>query len=79
MPRYYFNLYNDMDTVDEEGAELQDLGAAKDMAIRGARELMGDHVRHGRSLTLSHRVEITDSQGTVLAIIPFRELITIVD
>lgn len=29
MPRYFFNLYNDLTAIDEEGVELPDLAAAE--------------------------------------------------
>lgn len=79
MPHYHLNLYNDIDAMDEDGADFPDLTFAKAMAIRSARDLMAEHVRIGRPIDLSHRIEITDDDGRVLAILPFREMITIVD
>lgn len=79
MPRYYLNIYNDADVLDEEGMEFPDLAAAKQEAIRGARGMMADHLLEGRPITLDHRIEIADANGTVLVKIPFRELVTIVD
>lgn len=79
MSRYFFNVYNDADVIDDEGLELPDLAAAKAEAIRGARGMMADHVREGHPISLSHRIEVADNEGMVLASIPFRELITIKD
>lgn len=79
MPRFYLNIYNDADVFDDEGTEFPDLAAAKREAIRGARGMMADHLLEGRPITLDHRIEVADAHGTVLARIPFRELITIVD
>ena len=78
VPRYHLNLFNDVDIADEEGSELADLAAAKEKAIAGARELMAEHIILGRAVNLSHRIEIADPRGTVLATLPFREMITIV-
>ena len=78
MPRLYVNFFNDADVPDEEGQEFADLGAAKLVAIAGARELMAEHIRAGKAVTLSHRIEIADQTGKVLAVLPFRELVTIV-
>jgi hypothetical protein len=79
MPRYFLNIYNDEDVLDEDGTDFPDLAAAKQEAIRGARGMMADHVAEGRPINLRHRIEIADAGGVVLASIPFRELITIVD
>lgn len=79
MPHYRLNLFNDVDVLDDEGYELADLAEAKEKAISGARGLISEHVRLGRPINLDHRMEIADDHGKVLAVIPFRELITIVD
>lgn len=78
MPRFYLNLFNDAEVFDPEGSEYPDLAAAKRAAIAGAREMMAHHVADGRPVHLHHRIEIADERGKVLAVIPFRELITIV-
>lgn len=77
MARYYFNIYNDADVLDEEGAEFSDLAAAKAHAIAGARSLMAEHLVLGRPIDLSHRIEVADASGRVLAVLPFAELVTI--
>jgi hypothetical protein len=77
MPRYYLNLYNDVDTIDEEGVVYPDVGAAKTAAIQAARGVMAENVKIGRALTLHHRIEVADEQGKILAVLPFYELITI--
>lgn len=77
MPHYHLNLFNDVDAIDEEGSAFADLAAAKEAAIRSIRALMSEHVMLGRPVDLSHRIEVTDADGKVLAVVPFRELITI--
>lgn len=79
MPHYHLNLFNSADTIDHEGRDFLDLAAAKDEAIRSARELMAEHLKAGKPIDLEHRIEITDNEGKVLAHLPFRELITITD
>lgn len=79
MPRFFINVFNDIDVPDEEGHDCPDLAAAREQAVKGAREMMADHVRVGRPITLHHRMEVTDDAGTVLVTIPFREVITIVE
>lgn len=79
MPRFHINIFNDLEVMDEEGSDHADLPAAKQLAITGAREMIADHVLHARPINLRHRVEITNADGTVLAVIPFGELLTIID
>ncbi|MCE7798119.1 hypothetical protein LWE61_16370 [Sphingobium sufflavum] len=73
------NLFNDADLMDEQGRDFRDLPAAKDEAIRSARELMAEHLMQGRPIDLDDRIEIADCDGKTLATIAFRELITIKD
>jgi hypothetical protein len=79
MPRFHFNLFNDVDTFDGEGHDLPDLAAAKAEAINSAREIMAAHIATGRPVHLDDRIEVADCTGKVLAVIPFRELITVTD
>lgn len=79
MQRYYLNLFNDIDATDYEGTEFPDQAAAKVRSIEDARGLMAEHVRLGQPINLSHRMEVADGDGRVLAVIPFRELLTLID
>jgi len=79
MPRFHLNLFNDIDTYDDDGALFPDLAAAKSAATKGVRALIAELVVKGRPIHLHHRVEVTDETGRVLAVIPFRELITVID
>lgn len=79
MPHYHLNLFNSADTMDPEGRDFHDLPAAKEEAIRSARELMAEHLIAGSPIDLNHRIEVADADGKVLAIIDFRELVTIMD
>lgn len=76
MPRFQLNLFN-MVSIDDEGRECLDLAAAKTEAIAAGRDLMAEHVRTGHPIDLKHRIEVTSEAGKVLAIIPFREIVTI--
>ena len=79
VPRYHLNLFNDQDVADEEGIDLPDLASAKLRAIAGGRSVMAEHLLLGRPLNLAHRIEIADASGKVLATVPFRELVTIIN
>jgi hypothetical protein len=51
MPRYYFNIYNDDVTLDEEGAELIDAHTAHAHAIHAAQALAADTASRGISVS----------------------------
>ncbi|HEY0568937.1 MAG TPA: hypothetical protein VGD13_12575 [Xanthobacteraceae bacterium] len=42
MPRYYFNLKDGPESLDQEGTELADIGAARKEAVRYCGELLCD-------------------------------------
>jgi hypothetical protein len=77
MARFFVHL-NECGSVsrDEDGHELADLQEARDAALKAAREIMCAEIAEGR-LCLSCQIEITDSAGEVLLVIPFRDAITI--
>ena len=76
MPRYFFNLYNDVVTMDEEGVDLASTDAARDEAIRNIRDLMKDDLVKGR-IALAHWIEIADGHGQVLGTVRFGEAVTV--
>lgn len=76
MPRYYFDLKNDVDAKDEEGRDLPDLGAARAAAIAEARELMTESVLTGH-LDLNHRIEVRDENGGVVLVMHFGEAVEV--
>ena len=76
MPRYFFQLYNDVVAEDQEGQELPDLATAREYALRNIRDLMTEEVIKGR-LILWHRIEIADEHGKRLLTVPFSEAVTV--
>ena len=76
MPRYYFHLHNGATSRDEEGRELADLAAAREEAIKAARDLMGEDIRAGL-LRLGQRIEILDEDGAEVLVVPFAEAVMI--
>ena len=76
MPRYYFDVYNDDVTLDEEGAEFADGYAARDHAIKEARVLAADSVLRGH-LIANHHIEIVDSNRISLGTVRFGEAVDI--
>lgn len=77
MPRFYFHLYNDTVSCDDEGREFPDESAARLQALAYARDMAAVMVREGH-LNLTHRIDVTDQAGTVVVTIPFRDVIQIV-
>jgi hypothetical protein len=77
MPRYYFHLHNDLATTDEEGRELDDIGAARRAAEEDAREMAARSVQCHGHLDLGHYVEVTDEGGNSVVRVRFGEAVAI--
>ena len=76
MPRYYFHLYNDVVSMDDEGVELPDREAARANGIREAREMMVEMVGEGR-MNFSHRIDIADESGAVIDQVIFAQAVAV--
>jgi hypothetical protein len=76
MPRFYFHLYNDVVTADDEGRMLPDVEAARGVAVQEAREMMTDEVLAG-TINLSHRIVVADEDGQVVATISYRDAVAV--
>lgn len=76
MPRFYFHIYNHETTIDEEGQELPDLDAVREIALDSARDLVCESVHQGH-LNLDHRIEVTDESAETVLVLTFREAFTI--
>ena len=77
MPRFYFDLHNDMDAVDFEGKELSDLNQAKQQALIEARAMLEDSAGNGR-INLNHFIQVRDDRGNVVHRLHFGDVVTIV-
>ena len=76
MPRYFFNLYDDIAALDEEGRELPDADAARSEAERTAREMAAVEVLAGR-LVLSHRIDVVDDAEELVATVCFGDAVEV--
>lgn len=65
MPRYYFNVYDGLSSLDVEGTELPDWRAARKAAIRLAGEILKDDADR-IDLGEDWRIEVADQTGLVL-------------
>jgi len=77
MPRYYFHVYNDDITHDDEGAEFADPDAARERAIHEARILAADSILREGHLVLDHCIEIEDQAGAQVATIHFGDVVDV--
>ena len=75
MPRFYFNLFNDMVTLDKEGVELPDLAAAKAQARTGAAQIIAERIAAGDRVNLDHRIEVENPERRVVFILHFSDLV----
>lgn len=76
MARFFFDLHDEFDAIDDEGKDLPDVHAAKDVALREAREMIMAEVARGE-LDLCHRIEVRDEQGRVVHVIHFADAVSI--
>jgi hypothetical protein len=74
--RYYFNLYDDLVSIDDEGKEFPDLDAARGNALREAREMACAQVVAGH-VNFRHRIEIADEAGEVLETVHFGDAVQV--
>jgi hypothetical protein len=75
MPRFYFDVIDDVITTDEDGQELPSSAAAIDVAYRSARGLAATAVLEGH-LNLKDRIVVRDERGTVTEV-SFRQAISV--
>ena len=76
MPLYYFNLFDDAVTIDEEGLAFTDDAAALDYAAAEARHMAADTVEQGR-LTGSHYIEVLNEARQPVGTVRFDQAVEI--
>lgn len=73
--KFYFHVRShDGHDIDEEGIDLPSIDSARDEARKAAREMVAELVLRAESID-GMRFEIADQDGSVLATIPFRDVI----
>lgn len=77
MPRFYFHLLNDLDVPDDEGRELPDLDAAREIARRNVLFTAAESIKEHAHLVRSHRIQIEDADGKVLDAVHFGDVIAV--
>ena len=77
VPRFYFHLHNDADVSDESGKELPNVEAARAEAVDMARFEASESVKREGHIILSHRIDIEDESGAVLATVHFGDAVQV--
>lgn len=77
MPRYFFDLYDDMISLDPEGTELSGLEAAKRHATKEARQIIGASVTEQGKIDLRHKIKVRDETGAVVHTIKFEDAVSV--
>ncbi len=75
MPRFYFNVFNRISTVDDEGADLPDLAAARLEARKGAAGLIAEHIVAGIKINPLHRIDVENDARQIVYRLLFDDLI----
>ena len=71
MPRYFFNVMNDVKTQDFEGIELLDLATAQGEAQKDIDEIKLTHFNFLANDWSKWSIEICDHNGALLLVVPF--------
>jgi serine/threonine protein phosphatase 1 len=75
MSRFFFHVYRDTITIDEDGRELPDTHAMTSNARRSAAVFIAEEItKHGK-FNPSHRIEVDDENGEHVFTLPFAALI----
>lgn len=77
MPRYFFDLHNDMDALDVEGRDFPDLHAARSTAIKEARAMICASVTANGKINLQHCIKVRDQGGSVVCVVQFDEAVEV--
>lgn len=71
VPRFFFHVFDDQISMDEEGQIAPDLAAAQGIALASARELVCEQIRQGY-LNLDNYIVVADADGVELSRVIFR-------
>jgi hypothetical protein len=78
MPRFYFHLYDDIQTLDEEGRAYPAFEAALTAAFVAARALAAEQVAREGRVVASHRIDLADERQRVLDSVYFGDAVVLV-
>ena len=76
MPRYFFDLYNEMNVRDDEGQEFPDLETAKSQAVKQVRKLIGGLIVENGRIDLLHHLKVRDEAGNIVHRVEFDDAVS---
>jgi hypothetical protein len=77
VPRYFFDLHNDVDVLDPEGKELPSLAAAIAHALGEARAMIQASVAETGRIDLHHHIDIRDEARTIVHVVHFEDAVAV--
>ena len=77
MPRYFFDLHNDIDAQDDEGRELPDVDTVVAEALKEARQLIKASIDDTGRIDLRHHIHVRDDRGETVFVIHFEDAVTV--
>lgn len=77
MPRFFFDLHNDVEAIDPEGKEFPDLQAAKANLLIEVREMIQASIEDSGKVDLRHHIDIRDESGAVVCVMHFEDAVTV--
>ena len=77
MAKFYFHVVDDLDTADDEGADLHDIEAARAAARTAARSMMCETLMRDGRISLHHFIEVQDEDRNTVSKVTFGDAIHI--
>ncbi|KQS02183.1 hypothetical protein ASG11_15495 [Sphingomonas sp. Leaf357] len=77
MAGYFFHVFNDEKTHDDEGQVFADLAGAIARAEKDCIALALESIAEHRHLIMRHHIDIEDSKGRGVATVSFGDVITV--
>lgn len=76
MQRFFFHVFDEDATVDDQGQLAAGVAEARDVALASARELMCEEVRAGH-LNLQNYIRVTDESGNEVFRVSYAEAVAL--
>jgi hypothetical protein len=77
MARFFFHVFNDVETRDEDGQDFEDVAAARASAVRDCLALAAHSITEHHHLIMHHRIEIEDVTGASVGTVRFSDVVDV--
>lgn len=77
MPRFFFDLHNDVDLQDDEGRELPNADAVAAAAMTEARQLIKVSIDETGRIDLRHHIDVRNDRGETVYVIHFEDAVSV--